>query len=420
MNSSEFFTEAKRLFPGGVNSPVRYYPPNPVYFRKALGDTLVDVDGEEYIDFNMGFGAMITGYGNREVMDEFNRMEFNLMPLGVPNELEILLGKEISSSIPSIEMMRFTNSGTEATMHAIRLARAFTGRKIIVKMNAGFHGSHDYVLVNAGSGALTFGTPSSPGIPQEIANTVIISDFNNPGDIEAIFRSRGKEIAAVIVEPILGNIGVIEPDEGYLKGLQKLCNEYGSLLILDEVITGFRFGYRGYQDIAGINPDLTILGKIIGGGMPVGLFGGKREIMEMISPSGKVYQSGTFSANPATMAAGLATLKYLKAADYHYLNRMTDLVESILNPYIDEHEIVMNRVESMFQVFFTGSRVYNYKSAMAADSRRFMRFFKECLKNGVYLSPGQYESNFIGFMHPPEDVEIAATVMEGSIESSRD
>ena len=419
MNSADLFNKAKNMFPGGVNSPVRYYAPNPVYFRKAIGDRIFDVNGKEYLDFNMGFGAMIAGYGNEEVISEVHELDYLSIPLGVPSELEILLADEIKAAIPSIEMMRFTNSGTEATMHAIRLARAYTGRKLIIKMNAGFHGSHDYVLISAGSGALTFGTPSSPGIPDEIGKTVLVSDYNNIADTEALFKKYSDQIAALIVEPILGNIGLINPDAGYLKNLEKICHENGALLILDEVITGFRFGYNGYQNIADLNPDLTILGKIIGGGLPIGLFGGKRKIMEMISPSGKVYQSGTFSANPATMASGLATLHYLKNADYKYIGKMVDLITNILQPYINEHEIILNQYQSMFQIFFTGSRVYNFKSAMASDSKRFMSFFKYCLQKGVYLSPGQYETNFIGFLHSPEDVEIAATVMEGGIEASR-
>ena len=419
MNSIDLFNKAKDLFPGGVNSPVRYYAPNPVYFRKAIGDRIFDVDGKEYLDFNLGFGAMIAGYGNEEIISKIHEMDYLSVPLGVPSEFEIDLANEIKTAIPSIEMMRFTNSGTEATMHAIRLARAYTGKKLIIKMNAGFHGSHDYVLIGAGSGALTFGTPSSPGIPEEIGKTVLVSDYNNLADTEALFKKYKDQIAAIIVEPILGNIGLINPEDGYLKNLEKMCHDNGSLFILDEVITGFRFGYTGYQNIAGLNPDLTILGKIIGGGLPIGLFGGKRKIMEMISPSGKVYQSGTFSANPATMASGLATLNYLKTADYNYISKMTNLITNILQPYINEHEIILNQFKSMFQIFFTGSRVYNFKSAMASDSKRFMSFFRYCLQKGVYLSPGQYETNFIGFLHSPEDVEIAATVMEGGIEASR-
>lgn len=423
MSSEELFRRASRLFPSGVNSPVRFYEPYPIYFSKASGSRIFDVEGNEYLDFSMGFGVNFAGYSNPSIAEEIIYLTGNTMPEGVPNALEVELGETIKKAIPSLEMMRFTNSGTEATMHVIRLARAYTGRNLILKMSSGFHGAHDYVLVNAGSGALSFGSPSSPGIPPEVSGTVLVGEFNNVESIQRLFRDHGKNIAAVITEPIMGNIGVIEPEEGFLKFLREITEEYGSLLIFDEVITGFRFHFGAYQDMIGVKPDLTTLGKIIGGGMPVGLFGGREEIMENISPMGKVYQSGTFSANPYTMGSGLATLKFLEQANYTYTFRLADWIKNKLRPY-EEFGVKVNKAFNMFTIFFNHENVRDVPSALQSDTTTFMSFFRYCLKHGIYLSPGQFETSFIGMAHTPEEVENAIFkmihVMEFDMNEGRD
>ncbi len=416
MDSDSLFRRASKLFPGGVNSPVRFYSPRPIYFSRSTGTRLFDVSGKEYLDFSMGFGAVFGGYANSDILDLAMDAFANPVPEGVVSENEIILGELIHGAVPSVEMMRFTNSGTEATMHAIRLARAYTGRNIIVKMNGGFHGAHDYALIGAGSGAATFGTPTSPGIPDEVSRTVLVGEFNHRDSIEEIFSKHGRDIAAVIVEPIMGNMGVIKPEDGFLKFLREITEKYGSLLIFDEVITGFRFRYGAYQDMVNVRPDITTMGKIIGGGMPVGLFGGREEIMKNISPSGKVYQSGTFSANPYTMATGIAALKYLRTIDYEATIRLAKWVEEKLKPYA-EAGIRVNRAYNMFTPFFNTQEVKDYSSAKNSDSGRFMKFFSELLRYGIYLSPGQFETSFIGPAHTPEEVEMAAFKMVYALEN---
>lgn len=415
MSSEELFRRASSLFPSGVNSPVRFYEPYPKYFSKASGSRIFDVDGNEYLDFSMGFGVNFAGYSNASIGEEIVYLMGNAMPEGVPNELEVELGETIKKAIPSVEMMRFTNSGTEATMHVIRLARAYTGRNLILKMGSGFHGAHDYVLVNAGSGALNFGSPSSPGIPPEVSSTVLVGEFNNVESIQHLFKEHGKDIAAVITEPIMGNIGVIEPEDGFLKFLRQITEEYGALLIFDEVITGFRFHFGAYQDMINVKPDLTTLGKIIGGGMPIGLLGGREEIMRNLSPMGKVYQSGTFSANPFTMGSGLATLKFLEHSNYAYTFKLTDWVKDKLKPY-DDYGVKVNSAFNMFTIFFNNERVRDAQSALRSDTKAFMAFFRHCLKHGIYLSPGQFETSFIGMAHTPEEVENAVYKMSYVLE----
>ena len=415
MLSEELFNRASKLFPGGVNSPVRFYSPYPTYFSRASGSRIFDVEGKEYLDFCMGFGVNFAGYSNAEIAEEIMYLLDNTIPEGVPTENEITLGETIQKAVPSVERMRFTNSGTEATMHAIRLARAFTGRKFILKMNAGFHGAHDYVLVNAGSGALNFGSPSSPGIPDEVSKTVLIGDFNNEESIKELFKKYGHEIAAVITEPVLGNLGVIGPEKGFLKFLREITDEYGALLIFDEIITGFRFKFGGYQDLIGVKPDLTTMGKIIGGGMPIGLFGGRSEIMEKISPQGSVYQSGTFSANPFTVASGIAILNFLKKRDYEYTIGLAQWVEDKLKNFSDIG-VQVNRVYNMFTIFFNGEKVWNYETALKSDKKKFMDFFNFSKKHGIYFSPGQFEASFVGMAHTPEEVEMAVFKMVYTLE----
>lgn len=409
MDSRELFSQSSRLFPGGVNSPVRYYEPYPVFMKKGEGSTIYDVDEKPYTDFCLAFGPLILGHSHPEIVSAVRSAVGNATSLGAPTENEIRLGSMITAAVPSVKKMRFTNSGTEATMHALRLARGFTGRNIILKMEGGFHGSHDYALIKSGSGTLTFGTPSSQGIPPEVSRTVVVGQYNNPGSIEEIFRKYGKDIAAVITEPIMGNAGVIKPEKDFLAFLREITISHDSLLILDEVITGFRFGFRGYQDIAGVRPDLTTMGKIIGGGFPIGLFGGRDDIMDKISPVGPVYESGTFSGNYVTMAAGIAALKQLKNMDYQGLEARSEMFEKALVENLPHHEkFAVSRFGSMFQIFLGIDHPGSYDEVIKADSRKFMKMFHLLLKKGVYMAPGQFETNFISFAHSKEDLEISA------------
>lgn len=409
MDSRELFSQSSKLFPGGVNSPVRYYDPYPVFMKRGKGSKIYDVNEKSYTDFCLAFGPLILGHSHPEVVSAIRSAVENATSLGAPTENEIILGSMIRNAVPSVEKMRFTNSGTEATMHALRLARGFTGRNIILKMEGGFHGSHDYALIKSGSGTLTFGTPSSPGIPPEVSRTVVVGQYNNNGNIEKIFKKYGNNIAAVITEPIMGNAGVIKPDRDFLDFLRDITVSHDSLLIFDEVITGFRFGFHGYQDIAGIKPDLTTMGKIIGGGLPIGLFGGRDDIMEKISPMGPIYESGTFSGNYVTMAAGIAALNQLKKMDYADLETKSGMFEKALKENIPESEkFAVSRFGSMFQIFLGIHSPGTYDEVIKADSRRFMKMFHGLLEKGIYLAPGQFETNFISFAHSREDLENSA------------
>ena len=406
MKSEELFNEALKLFPMGVNSPVRYYSPVPVMFSRGKGSKIIDVNDNEYIDYSLGFGPMLLGHANEGVASEIKSQLDRGILFGSITENEITLGKIIKNAVKSIEKMRFTNSGTEATMHAVRLARGYTGRKYILKMEGGYHGAHDYALIKSGSGTMTFGIPSSAGIPEEVSKTVLVGQYNDRANIESIFREYGNEIAAVITEPVLGNTGVVNPEDGFLKFLREITERYSSLLIFDEVITGFRFGFKGYQDIVNIRPDLTTLGKIIGGGAPVGLFGGREDIMNKISPGGNVYEAGTFSGNPLTMSSGIATLNVLKNKDYSYINNYTDKLVNSINEIIEENKIKagINKCYSMFQLFFNDKMVNNYNTARLSDAVKFKKMFELLLKEGVYLPPSQFETNFISFAHSSDDL----------------
>ncbi|WP_393970883.1 glutamate-1-semialdehyde 2,1-aminomutase [Oxyplasma meridianum] len=409
MNSKELFSQSSRLFPGGVNSPVRYYDPYPVFMKKGEGSRIYDVDDKSYTDFCLAFGPLILGHSHSEVIKAVRSAVENATSLGAPTENEIKLGNIIQTAVPSVEKMRFTNSGTEATMHALRLARGFTGRNIILKMEGGFHGSHDYALIKSGSGTLTFGVPSSRGIPEEVSRTVVVGQYNNPQSIEEIFKKYGKDIAAVITEPIMGNAGVIKPEKDFLGFLRDITSRNDSLLIFDEVITGFRFGFRCFQDIAGVKPDLTTMGKIIGGGFPIGLFGGRDDIMDKISPVGPVYESGTFSGNYVTMAAGIAALNQLRKMDYSSLEAKSSFFENTLAENMPEKEkFAVSRFGSMFQIFLGIDHPVSYEEVIKADSGKFMRMFHKLLERGVYLAPGQFETNFISFAHSKEELETSA------------
>jgi len=422
MNSETLFRESSSIFPGGVNSPVRYYDPFPVFFRRGSGSRLEDYEGRKYIDYSLGFGAMILGHANPEVVKRLQERIGDGYLFGTPTEDEINLAKIIKGSSRTIKKMRFTNSGTEATMHAMRLSRAYTKKKKILKMEGCFHGAHDYALIKSGSGTLTFGVPSSPGIPEEVSKTVIVADYNDLDSVKKTLESNRNETAAIIVEPVMGNVGVIKPADGFLKGLRELATDHDALLIFDEVITGYRFAFSPYQDRAGVEPDLTTLGKVIGGGAPIGLFGGRSDIMDMISPSGPVYQSGTFSGNPFSMTSGLLTMQILKNSDYGRLSRNTEKIVKALDSSMQTLNIngAINSMGSMYQVFFGIRNADNYREVMTADRGFFKRYFRHMLDNGIYLPPSMFETNFMSFAHDSHDIEFTISNMEESLKHARD
>lgn len=409
MTSESLFKESAELFPGGVNSPVRFYEPYPRFMIKGKGSRITDADGRSYIDHCLAFGPMILGHSNDEVKDAIKRQIDTGILYGAPSHGEISLGRIIREAVPSIEMMRFTNSGTEATMHAIRLARFFTGRDIILKVKGGFHGSHDAAL--SGSGF-------RPGSEPPLFSTVEV-EYNNIDEIHRAFRQLGKRIAAFITEPVLGNVGVVNPDPEFLKSTRELTESYGSLLIFDEVITGFRSAFGGYQNICGVKPDLTTLGKIIGGGLPVGLFGGRTDIMENVAPRGKFYQQGTFAGNPLTMAAGYATLSVLRKMDYSipisYTERLCRTTEDIMQE--SGIEVQVNRNGTMFTIFFTGEPVNDADSAMGADQNIYGKFFSGLLDGGLFVPKSQSEAWFTSFAHTSEDLEKSIAAIRSSAES---
>lgn len=405
MRSEKYFKMAREIFPGGVNSPVRYYDPYPLFIKKGKGSRIFDVDGNSYIDFCLAYGPLILGHLNSRVKNAVKKQVEKGWIFGAPTEEELRLGKMIREAVPYMEMMRFVSSGTEATMHAIRLARAYTNRKKIVKVFGGFHGSHDSVLVSPGSGAI--GTPSSPGIPEEISSNTLVVNYNDENEMDDVFRKNKNEIASIIVEPVLGNVGVILPKEGYLKFLREKSTENGSLLIFDEVITGFRFHYGSAGQYYNVEPDLSIFGKIVGGGFPLAVFGGRSDIMRNIAPSGKVYQAGTFSGNPVSMAAGIAALNELKKKDYNELDEKIKIIGKFVKDVkVDKNfDLQFNALVSMFQIFFTPTRIENYADALKSNRDGFMKFFRNMLKNGYYFPPSQFESLFLSFSHSKEDVE---------------
>lgn len=411
MKSEELFKRAIKVMPGGVNSPVRAFGAvggNPRFIKWACGSRMYDEDGKEYIDLMMSWGPLILGHGRREVIEKVKEAVMNGTSYGAVTSLEVEMAEEIVETVPSVEMVRMVNSGTEATMSAIRLARAYTGRKYIVKFEGCYHGHSDSLLVSAGSGALTFGVPSSPGVPDEVASLTIVLPYNDIQGVEDVFSKKGEEIACVIVEPIAGNMGVVLPEDGFLNGLREITSRYGALLIFDEVITGFRVALGGAQEIYRINPDLTCLGKIIGGGFPVGAYGGRREIMEKVSPSGPVYQAGTLSGNPIAMIAGLETIRILKRENpYGYLEMLGNKLEDGLRRILSEKGIPhsINRFGSMMTVFFTDEKVKDLSSAKKSNTSLFARFFNAMLEEGVYLPPSQFEAMFLSTAHTEEDVD---------------
>jgi glutamate-1-semialdehyde 2,1-aminomutase len=407
--SKELFLKAQEIIPGGVNSPVRAgrsVGVDPPFIQRADGCHLWDVDGKRYIDYISSWGPMILGHRHPEVIQGINSALENGTSYGAPTELELNLAKTIVDTIPSVEMVRMVNSGTEATMSAIRLARGFTGRNMIIKFDGCYHGHSDSCLVAAGSGLATLGIPGSPGVPDELAKLTVSLPFNNLRAVELTVKKYTNQIAAIIVEPVAGNMGVVLPENGFLEGLRRITTENDILLIFDEVITGFRVSPGGAQELYHIIPDITCLGKIIGGGLPVGAYGGKKNIMSHIAPIGNIYQAGTLSGNPLAMAAGLATLIVLKNKEiYGKLNERSKL---LFNGLIDaaKHagvEVIANRVGSMGTIFFTDKPVYDFNSAKQSDSSKYSAFYREMLAQKIYLAPSPFEAMFLSLAHS-EDI----------------
>lgn len=410
--STELFEQAQKHIPGGVNSPVRAFKAvggTPVFFERAEGAYLFDADGKQYIDYVLSWGPMILGHAHPEVIETVVTKARQGLSFGAPTEIETTLADRVCDIMPGMDMVRFVNSGTEATMSAIRLARGYTGRDKIIKFEGCYHGHSDSLLVKAGSGALTLGVPSSPGVPESLADHTVTLTYNDIEGVKQAFSKIGDRVACVIVEPVAGNMNCVPPIAGFLETLREQCDQYGSVFIIDEVMTGFRVSPTGAQGHYGVEADLTTLGKVMGGGMPVGAFGGKREIMSQIAPLGPVYQAGTLSGNPVAMAAGLKTLELISTPDFYQpLFARTDRLVAGLNDVAQKHGIpfTSNHVGSMFGFFFTEeSKITNYQQVMACNNERFNQFFHGMLKEGVYLAPASYEAGFLSAAHTDEDVE---------------
>ena len=423
--SKKAFTRAKNVIPGGVNSPVRAFKSvgrEPVFIERGEGAHLWDIDENTYIDYVLSWGPLILGHAHPEVVKAIKLAAERGTSYGAPTELETQLAEEVLKAYPSMELVRMVNSGTEATMSALRLARGVTGRDKVVKFEGCYHGHADSLLIKAGSGALTFGVPNSPGVPVSTASSTIVAQYNDLTGLKEIFKNQGENIAAVILEPVTGNMGVVLPEPGFLEGLRELTLQYGTLLIFDEVMTGFRVGYGGAQARYGIDPDLTCLGKIIGGGLPVAAYGGKRRFMEQISPCGPIYQAGTLSGNPLAMAAGLTTLKILqKPGVYDELERKTIRLSEDFKTIAQELEfpIWVNSVGAMFSAFFTNEPVKDFKSACTSNVELFGAFFRGMLERGIYLAPSQYEAVFMSTAHTDEDIDYTIEVTRQVLKSLR-
>ena len=406
IHSEDLFRKAQLRIPGGVNSPVRAFRGvggQPVFFHRAEGPYLFDEDDNRYIDYIGSWGPMILGHGNTEVLTAVSEAARNGLSFGAPTAAEVEMADLVCELVPSMDMVRMVSSGTEATMSAIRLARGYTGRDTLIKFEGCYHGHADSLLVKAGSGALTLGVPSSPGVPAALAEHTLTLEYNNASQVEETFAKMGDQIACVIVEPVAGNMNCVPPMNGFLQTLRKCCDEHGALLIFDEVMTGFRVALGGAQSLYNITPDLTTLGKVIGGGMPVGAFGGKRSIMEYLAPLGPVYQAGTLSGNPVAMAAGMATLKQIREPGFfEELSRLTTRLTQGLETMAREKGIAMttNQVGGMFGLFFTDqTRIASLNDVMNCDQERFKKFFHAMLDNGVYLAPSAFEAGFVSITH---------------------
>ena len=414
--SQELFNRSQKLMPGGVNSPVRSFngvggvPP---FIAKGLGSKVWDVDGNEYLDFLGSWGPLILGHANPVIVDAIRSAALEGTSFGAPTEKELLLAELISTAIPSIEMLRLVSSGTEATMSAIRIARAYTNRNKLIKFNGNYHGHSDGLLVKAGSGAATHGVPTSAGVPASYASETLVAEFNDLNSVVELIDENINQIAAIIVEPIAGNMGVVKPRNGFLQGLRKLCDQNGILLIFDEVITGFRVSYGGAQNLYGVSPDLTCLGKIIGGGLPVGAYGGKREIMKMVSPLGPSYQAGTLSGNPLAVSAGIACLSKLsEPKTYEALEALGARAEEGLYKAaaLANLPIQINRVGSMFTVFFANEKVCSWAGAAASDTSAYSKYFHHLLDSGIYVAPSQFECGFVSLAHTQNEIDTMAGI----------
>lgn len=409
--SGKLFQKALKIIPGGVNSPVRAFKAvggNPLFIKKAKGSRIYDVDGNEYIDYVLSWGPLILGHSHPKVVNALKSAVENGTSYGAPNELEIELAELVKKVYPSIEKIRMVNSGTEATMSAIRVARGFTGRDKIIKFEGCYHGHADGLLVKAGSGATTFGIPDSPGVPKSYARNTITLPFNDIKRLKETVKKEWKSIACVILEPVVGNIGCVLPRPGFLENVRKLTEKYNIVLIFDEVMTGFRVSLGGAQEHYGIRPDMTCLGKVIGGGLPVGAYGGKREIMSMVAPEGPVYQAGTLSGNPLAMTAGVETLKILmQKGIYERILEKASLLENELRDAARKAGVRTKfyRAGTMFCTYFTDKEVFDYQTAKASDTEKFSRFFRGMLDRGINLAPSQFEAGFISLAHSEADIK---------------
>ncbi len=422
--SHQLYASAQKIFPGGVNSPVRAWRSvggEPLFISRGAGDRIFDADGNEFIDYVGSWGPLILGHADPRVVAAIQAAAARGTSYGASTEIEIDLGQRITGAFPSMQMLRLVSSGTEATMSAIRVARAFTGRSKILKFEGGYHGHADFLLAKAGSGLATLALPDSAGVPVEIAGTTLLAPYNNVDAVHRILEQHPGEIAAIIVEPVAGNMGVVPPRPDFLYGLRELTRARGTLLIFDEVITGFRVAWGGAQALYGVTPDLTCLGKIVGGGLPVGAYGGRRDIMELVAPLGPVYQAGTLSGNPLAMAAGIATLDAIAATPNAYGQleaRRAQLERGLLDAARRGHvPVTINRVGSMLTAFFAGRPVTDYGSAKTSDTQRYAAFFHGMLERGIYLAPSQFEAAFISLAHTEADiaqtVESAEQVFQG-------
>jgi glutamate-1-semialdehyde 2,1-aminomutase len=408
--SIEAFKEAQTLMPGGVNSPVRAFKSvhmDPIFMERGKGSKIYDIDGNEYIDYVLSWGPLILGHTNDQVVEALKKVAESGTSFGAPTLSENKLAKLVKERVPSIEIIRMVSSGTEATMSALRLARGYTGRNKILKFEGCYHGHGDSLLIKAGSGVATLGLPDSPGVPEGIAQNTLTVPYNDLDSVKLVFEKYGEDLAGVIVEPVAGNMGVVPPQPGFLEGLREITTQYGALLIFDEVMTGFRVGYNCAQGYFNITPDLTCLGKVIGGGLPVGAFGGKAEIMEKIAPSGPIYQAGTLSGNPLAMTAGYETLSQLSPEDYQGFIRKADMLEKGMMAAAEKYEIpfTCNRAGSMIGFFFTNEDVINYEKAKTSNLDYFATYYREMANNGVFLPPSQFEGVFLSTAHSDEDIE---------------
>ncbi|QQD85315.1 glutamate-1-semialdehyde 2,1-aminomutase [Jeotgalicoccus sp. ATCC 8456] len=418
--SKALYDDAVKVMPGGVNSPARAFKSvgdHPLFIDHAKGSRVYDVDGNEYIDYSLSFGPLILGHADDQVVKSLQEAAVKGTSFGAPTELETKMANLVLDRVPSIEMLRMVSSGTEATLAALRLARGFTGKNKILKFEGCYHGHSDSLLIKAGSGVATLGLPDSPGVPEGTAKNTITVPYNDEASLKEAFEKFGDDIAAVIMEPVAGNMGVVPPKENYLQFVRDITNEYDSLLIFDEVMTGFRVGYNCAQGFFGVTPDLTCLGKVIGGGLPVGAYGGRKDIMERIAPVGDIYQAGTLSGNPLAMTAGYETLSQLNEESYEYFNELADQLESGLKSVFDKHEqaITVNRAGSMIGFFLTDQDVVDFDSANTSDLELFKDMYQALLSEGVYLPPSQFEGMFLSTKHTSEDIKQTLQAFDNAL-----